>query len=86
MNFDIPNEQEKTKRIKILGKEELSAIYDVPQFSEDEQKHFFLFAWAAVSTTHGEKYYRQNLELSQPVRVDDVTQTSSLIKEAQKYI
>ena len=41
MNLDKPNDQEKTKRIKILGKEELSAIYDLPQFNEDEQKHFF---------------------------------------------
>ena len=41
MNSDKLDDQEKTKRIKILGREELSALYDLPQFSEDEQKHFF---------------------------------------------
>ena len=41
MNSDKLNDQEKTKRIKILRKEELSALYDLPQFTEDEQKHFF---------------------------------------------
>ena len=41
MNINKPNDQEKTKRIKILGREELSALYDPPQFTEDEQNHFF---------------------------------------------
>lgn len=34
----------------------------------------------------GEKYYRQNLELAQSVRLNDVTQIPSLIEETEKYI
>ena len=41
MNADKLDDQEKTRRIKILGREELSALYNLPQFTEDEQKHFF---------------------------------------------